>query len=97
MFWTLQSLKTDPLSNLRWWHFSDAGWIRCKWPDDVLSEFDEEFIPQVDEFDSEDNLEVNSEESNVASEWRFQWRLIHWKIRNKRDKFGTPGDSPSTM
>lgn len=45
-------------------------------PDDVLSEFDEEFIPQGDTSEEEDNLEVNSEGSDVASENsdRFRWR-----------------------
>jgi arsenate reductase-like glutaredoxin family protein len=32
----------------------------------VLSESDDEFIPQGDALESEDNLEVNSEESDIA-------------------------------
>jgi hypothetical protein len=34
--------------------------------EDVLSESDDEFIPQGEASESEDNLEVNSEESNIA-------------------------------
>jgi hypothetical protein len=34
--------------------------------EDVLSESDDEFIPQGDASESEDNLEVNSEESDIA-------------------------------
>jgi hypothetical protein len=34
--------------------------------EDVLSESDNEFIPQGDASESEDNLEVNSEESDIA-------------------------------
>ena len=36
-------------------------------PDDVLSESDENFIPQGDVSKSEDDLEINSEESDIAS------------------------------
>jgi hypothetical protein len=34
--------------------------------EDVLSESDDEFIPQGDASKSEDNLEVNSEKSDIA-------------------------------
>jgi hypothetical protein len=34
--------------------------------EDVLSESDDEFIPQGNASESEDNLEVNSEESDIA-------------------------------
>jgi hypothetical protein len=34
--------------------------------EDVLSESDDEFIPQGDASESEDNVEVNSEESDIA-------------------------------
>lgn len=37
-------------------------------PEDILSDSDEEFIPQEDESESEDNVEVNSEESDIASD-----------------------------
>src|SRR5215468_6799131 len=34
--------------------------------EDILSESDDEFIPQGEASESEDNLEVNSEESDIA-------------------------------
>jgi hypothetical protein len=34
--------------------------------EDILSESDDEFIPQGDPSESADNLEVNSEESDIA-------------------------------
>ena len=36
-------------------------------PEDVLSESDDDFIPQRDVSESEDDLEINSEECDVAS------------------------------
>ena len=36
-------------------------------PEDILSESDDEFIPQGNTSESEDDLEINSEESDVAS------------------------------
>lgn len=35
-------------------------------PEDVLDQSDEEYIPPEDASESEDNLEVNSEESDAA-------------------------------
>lgn len=53
-------------------------------PDDVLSKCDEEFIPQGDASKAEDDLEVNSEESTIASENSDGDSDEHCKIRKKR-------------
>lgn len=62
-WWTSQSLKNDPTTNLRWWYCSGAEWIWCKWPGwcFVLSESDKEFIPQ-------ENIEGKCDESDTGSE-----------------------------
>ena len=48
----------------------DIAQILSEWdydPEDVLSESTDDFIPQGDASESEDNLELNLEESNIAS------------------------------
>ena len=48
----------------------DIAQILSEWdydPEDVLSELANDFIPQRDALKSEDNFELNSEESDVAS------------------------------
>ena len=48
----------------------DIAQILSEWdydPEDVLSELADDFMPQGDASESEDNFELNSEESDIAS------------------------------
>ena len=65
--------------------------------EDALSESDDEFVPHGDASESQDNLEVNSEESDIAGATSDVIPMKMMSSLQNQEEFRAPGYSQSPV